>query len=252
MANTPRRKQQLKARLARQRPSKVRTRERKQEVEQGNSAPSQLVKIGAVITIVASIAGLITTGVATLFGALVADDQLKQSQHVADEKKREQAARVSYWVNVEPGGTSRLHLTNRSPDPVANLDVTFTVRLRGLPATLPLEKRRVSFAVGVPSLPPCSDLVLTPHDMRYREGLSREAVFLGLYEKPPSGGKWSSFKGHPWISIYTADFTDHNGVRWRRLSDGVLAVVEERPDRPRGLPGVVLTVPPQPLKSCGS
>ncbi|MFE6834996.1 hypothetical protein ACFVFI_09175 [Streptomyces sp. NPDC057705] len=48
---------------------------------------SRIVKVGVIVTIVASIAGLITTGVATLYSAWVADDQLKQSQQAAEEKK---------------------------------------------------------------------------------------------------------------------------------------------------------------------
>lgn len=50
---------------------------------------------------------------------------ISESQQAAEEKRREHAARVSYWVDVQTDGTPRLHLTNRSPDPIADAPMLF-------------------------------------------------------------------------------------------------------------------------------
>ncbi|WP_372348564.1 hypothetical protein [Streptomyces sp. KL116D] len=46
----------------------------------------------------AAIGGLVFTAVATYFNAVVAQDQLTQSQADAERDRRGQAMRVSYWT----------------------------------------------------------------------------------------------------------------------------------------------------------
>jgi hypothetical protein len=58
---------------------------------------------------VASLGGLVTTGIGTIWSARVSADQLAQSREQAEEKQREQAARVSYRVDAGPKGESRFH-----------------------------------------------------------------------------------------------------------------------------------------------
>ncbi|WP_457410443.1 hypothetical protein [Streptomyces sp. TE12347] len=211
-----------------------------------------MVKTGAVITIVASVAGLLTTGVATLTSSMVASDQLKQSKEVDEEKRREQAARVSYWVDIQPNGTSRLHLMNRSPDPISSVWMRFTAaEIRDN-----LVETEGYFSIGVPSIPPCSDLVFASKDMRYnRRERARASADMPLSEPPPSA-EWLSYK-HALIEALETAFIDRNGVRWRRHK-GLLTRIEGNPqldlDPPRRSwqvrRGAVLATQPQPLESC--
>lgn len=178
---------------------------------------SRIVKVGVIATIVASVAGLITTGVATFYSARVADDQLKQSRQAAEEKKQAQAARVSYWVDIEPGGMSRLHLMNRSPDPISNVAMTFVVPLeRTVDNRWDIEQ--ASFSVRLPSVPPCSDMVFTTDNMKYYGNTGPRDPWATPFDKlPPRATGWRDFrKSHPPIYVFVADFDDRDGVRWRR------------------------------------
>ncbi|MBC2906211.1 hypothetical protein [Streptomyces cupreus] len=120
-----------------------------------------LVKAGTVITIVVSLLGLLLTGIGTLYGALVAQDQLEQSQEDAEAKRRAQAARVSYWADRQQDGTWRVHVMNRSPDPIANVGLGFEAHF------VPGLRESVAFTVRVPSVPPCSDMVVEQEALRY-------------------------------------------------------------------------------------
>ncbi|MFF8293555.1 hypothetical protein ACF068_30705 [Streptomyces sp. NPDC016309] len=135
-----------------------------QEIGKEGQHSPLAVKIGVIVTIIASIAGLITTGVATLFSAMVADDQLDQSRQVAEEKERAQADLISYWVDLQHDGKARLHMMNRSPDPISNVQMTFAVPLlaEGNP-----HLEEILFALRMPSVPPCSDMIFTTGDMTY-------------------------------------------------------------------------------------
>ncbi|MFJ2096741.1 hypothetical protein ACIOHR_05920 [Streptomyces anulatus] len=209
---------------------------------------SWLVRAGIVVTIAASVAGLVTTGVATLFGAKVAESQLDQSRGVAEEKERAQAARVSYWVDLQPKGRLRLHLMNRSPDPIANVQMTFAVTLP--PSGYP-DPERVFFAVTMPSVPPCSDIIFTADDMTY----SSDELSKGHFIHPQYDDKTGKAFRKEWIPLpieeFVADFSDRDGVRWRRTR-GLLIRNPEDPEVKRGrFVGYVQAVPPVPLKSCG-
>ncbi|MEV7445649.1 hypothetical protein AB0O22_31700 [Streptomyces sp. NPDC091204] len=220
--------------------------------ETGHPQPA-LVKVGVIVTIVASIAGLLTTGVATLYGARVADNQLDQSEQVAEEKKRAQATRVSYWVDIQEGAKPRLHLMNRSLDPISNVQMGFIVLL-----SFEGDQRPISFAVKMPSVPPCSDMVFTLENMRYDEYHSRDhSPILGPpLDKLPTDPGWLSFgktegepQTYPPINESEVDFNDRDGVRWRRAR-GLLTRSPEELRLAGDRWGVVKVVPPTPLKSC--
>jgi hypothetical protein len=217
--------------------------------EEGKEHPSsRTVRVGVIVTIVASIAGLITTGVATLFGAMVADDQLDQSRQVAEEKRRAQAARVSYWVDIHHDGTNRLHLMNRSPDPISSVQMTFIVFP---PSEGSTEVRKILFRAAMPSVPPCSDMVFTPDSMTFSESQPKTDHFWPVLDHPPFG--WDSFPKN-WLVIIEevgADFTDRDGVRWRRTHGLLHRNPAARKVTGSFWTGAVQAVPPQPLKSCG-
>ncbi|MFD6115783.1 hypothetical protein ACFWG0_37655 [Streptomyces yangpuensis] len=224
-----------------------------------------------IVTIVASIAGLVTTGVATLFSARVANDQLKQSRQAAEEKRQAQAARFSYWVDTQQDGKQRLHLMNRSPDPFS--DIFLSIRVYLDLKEIPLVPERwASFSVYMPGFPPCSEMVLTSNNMRYRNDRSvkdgdkltkdkewlywktRRTAWNPQYDDLPTRGGWRDLtKIDHEIDAYSVKFTDRDGVQWRRTS-GHLTRILPMPERPDDhlLWGVVQAVPSQPLKSCGN
>ncbi|MGW7052989.1 hypothetical protein [Streptomyces sp. NPDC054887] len=214
----------------------------------GKGRTSWLVRAGMIVTIGASIAGLVFTGVATWYSAAVADDQLKQSREAEEEKERAQAALISYWVDLQHNGRSRLHLMNRSPDPISEVQMTFAV-------TLPSDGRdnpRVFFAVKMPSVPPCSDMLFTPDDMSYSENRLAAGDFLVPQWVQSAGDKFRK-EWHPLpIEAFLADFSDRDGVRWRRTG-GLLTREPGDPKAKRArLVGYVQAkaTSPKPLKSC--
>ncbi|MFB7239357.1 hypothetical protein ACFCXK_31835 [Streptomyces sp. NPDC056269] len=209
--------------------------------------PRVLITTGAIITIVASVAGLLTTGVATFYSASVARAQLRQSQEAAEEKRREHAARVSYWVDVQTDGTPRLHLTNRSPDPIANATMLFDTNHPGHESA----SGQVVFIVKVPSVPPCSDLVFTSNDMRFGadENVTHPADGHPLPDLP--GADWRTFGTPPDITTQWVTYTDRDGSLWKRDGSGLLTQPTELEFTTEpGLPGAVLAVQPSSLKGC--
>ncbi|MFE5523518.1 hypothetical protein ACFQ9Q_38250 [Streptomyces virginiae] len=206
----------------------------------------RLVTVGVVVTIVASVAGLLTTGVATLFGALVAQDQLEQSRDLDEEKLRAQAARVSYWMDQQDG-VSRVHLTNRSPDPISDVRLHFELAPNAEGHGQP-----VWFNVAMPSVPPCSDTAFTAGDMGFsaEDGEEEQSGFSYPLDRKlqKSYEKVSEEVFSIWM--LGADFRDRDGVRWRR--DQGLLVRDPKDSKPEhGVTGYVFEVPPQQLKSCG-
>ncbi|MFD5622040.1 hypothetical protein [Streptomyces yangpuensis] len=217
--------------------------------EGGEEHPlSPTAKFGVIVTVVASIAGLVTTGVATLFSALVAHDQLDQSDRVAEEKRRAQAARVSYWVDLQSDGTPRLHLMNRSPDPISEVNMFFSVELADPP---PDWSGRISFPVTMQSMPPCSDMTLTLNDMKYKvRGGKEDAQWFFPGEDPPSENGWLDFAGkRALIFPGFVDFGDRDGVTWRRAGGLLTRTPPGAHPKVRSW-GVVRPASLLPLKSC--
>lgn len=219
------------------------------------AAPSGLIKAGVIVTVVGSVAGLLTTGVATLFNSLVANDQLAQSRQVAEEKTRVHAARVSYWVDRPPDGKSHVHLMNRSPDPISSVYMTFRAEWddRHVPSGLE-PKAWVSFAVVVPSVPPCSEMVFSEASLRFKEReKGRPPSYVAPFERAPGPGSgWKDFGNtRPWLNAWAAKFADRNGVSWVREKNGLLTRGDRKPDPGWGMQGAVIAQSPQPLKSCG-
>ncbi|MFJ2060517.1 hypothetical protein ACIOMM_31910 [Streptomyces sp. NPDC087908] len=213
--------------------------------------PRVLIITGAVITILASVAGLLTTGVATFYSASIARAQLRQSQEAAEEKRREHAARVSYWVDVRADGTPRLHLTNRSPDPISNATMLFDTNHPGIvdehrPATW-----QVIFIVKVPSVPPCSDLVFTSKEMRFGANESVTHPADGHPLPDPLGAQWRAYGAPPNITTRWVTYTDRDGTLWQRDGSGLLTqpTALDFTTEP-GMPGAVQAVQPQSLKGC--
>ncbi|MEU0786499.1 hypothetical protein ABZ341_33595 [Streptomyces sp. NPDC006173] len=113
--------------------------------------------IGAIV----AIGGLIFTGVATYYSAVVARQQLDQVKEDRQEQGRAQASRVTTWADGRGVGT--LHIANRSPDPVS--DVTLILDVSTNP-----ESWGVKVAMNLWVLPPCSDLTLESKQL-YLDGM---------------------------------------------------------------------------------
>jgi hypothetical protein len=100
-------------RLARQRtaPARVRARAR-------DDKTIPWVAIGTALGAAAAIGGVVFTGIATYYGAKVAADQLEQSREDSEREERQQAKTFSYWMEEDRKVGLKLHIQNRSPDPI--------------------------------------------------------------------------------------------------------------------------------------
>ncbi|MFI6645683.1 hypothetical protein [Streptomyces sp. NPDC050504] len=231
---------------------RVRARERAEEGPEGGPGPGRLtlLTLGAVVTIVASIGGLVTTAVGTIWSARVAADQLEQSREQTEEKQRDQAARVSYWVGRGQKGEGRLQVMNRSADPVANLGITFVVT-EG-------DTRRgpVAFKVVLPSLPPCSSVVIEGKSLRYTKAdpqKDRGTYWLPVTEANDFDLDLKDLPDYAAFDRAGIDFQDRDGTYWLRqrgrLAKDEFLSVEHTPAGS----GRVLGEPPvRSVESCGN
>ncbi|MEU6649483.1 hypothetical protein ABZ904_08550 [Streptomyces sp. NPDC046900] len=177
-----------------------------------------------------------TTGIGTIWSALVSADQLAHSREQDADKQRQQAATVSYWVDHAPNGDARLHLMNRSADPVADIRVLFNggvhppVNFAGWP----LFPDPVLFWLELPSLPPCTDSVIEAASLMYspevrgEESDSGVPPWMGIAEKGEVKGWKVPYQGDLVVSLFK--FVDRNGESWVRsegkLENRSLSVVE--------------------------
>ncbi|WP_143665004.1 hypothetical protein [Streptomyces sp. TLI_55] len=155
------------------------------------------------IGVVAAIGGLIFSGIATYYGALVSADQLDQTREAAQTAARDQANHISFWTEDE-GRAVTFHVQNRSPDPVPSIYLMVagwgTVHAEGLP---PDENAYVYWIRTAPPVPPCAELVFTT------KGLSATMVRL----RPLAMGKVDAVKPE-WFAALR--FADRDGQTWER------------------------------------
>ncbi|QKZ20909.1 hypothetical protein [Streptomyces chartreusis] len=210
------------------------------------------------VTIVATLGSLVSTGIGTLWSARVAADQLTQSRQqdeermrAATERMRAQASRISVWSDRTRDGKVRVHLMNRSPDPVTRVFVAFTMEEMGdMPSS-------VDFAVKLDSLPPCSDSIIEQKTLRWATDFRPHAKYpwappgLPLLEEDED---WASLNyGVPRVAGIA--FSDRDGIGWVRQGGGLSSGGEATLRLGRELRGVVgrLRSEPlvQPAKACG-
>ncbi|MFG3274873.1 hypothetical protein [Streptomyces luteogriseus] len=241
-------------------PGRVRAQEEQETEATNEPTPARWwrripwVHVGAVVGAVAAVGGLLFTAITTLYGAKVAEDQLAQSRDDSDQKKREQASRVSYWVDNDETG---LHVMNRSLDPVQDVQVWFHIgylpRMRGVA----LEDTIVTFAVYLRSLPPCSEVRFERKNFRWTAKVDDQA---GV----PRGPLAATGRGEPGfrkmlnddaLSFAQLRFVDRDGARWERNSFGNLEMtprlVTSGHRGEREMAGALLDYPPvKPLGDC--
>ncbi|MFD7232089.1 hypothetical protein [Streptomyces sp. NPDC059881] len=188
--------------------------------------------MGAVVTVVVSLGGLVATGVGTIWSALVAAGQLEQSKEQNDDKRRAHASRVSYWITGGVGDGAQIHVMNRSPDPVEHVRIHFTA---GEPSEyedgrLPGDKDVVFFVV-LPSLPPCTETVIDGKSLRYKEGATTQKPGTAEPLRPDRAGPdvYNDLPGGTYLQLRGLNFVDRDGLPWTRM-DGNLTQENRRPD----------------------
>lgn len=194
--------------------------------------------VGAVVGALAAIGGLIFTGVATYYSAAVAEDQLQQSNEAEEHRSRDQASRVWLWVDRQRDGKQRVHLTNRSPDPVSQVFAEFI--------TADSRTGRVPrWGIYFHTLPPCSDLVFSQDQLWYDDQTVKGADWWDTpHNEKPGGTAWHPMDGKSTLIGPTLMFVDRDGTSWARHDEGQLDRAPLDPsDGIRGWRGIVVGQP---------
>ncbi|WP_327123665.1 hypothetical protein [Streptomyces sp. NBC_01727] len=190
----------VRARLARRRPGPGRVRARQTRPRRWWNR-ADWTKIGTITAIFFGITTVAATAVATYYGAVVAKDQLEQSQEDAERAVREQASRVSFWKVSERTGLG-LHVMNRSPDPVTNVVLRARVALRrGDGKLVAGDWSGLRLA-----LEPCSVTIFEWDKLR-----------LGA-----DGKRWLEAPDQWKLVEIRVTFADRDGTVWERREDGSL------------------------------
>lgn len=154
-------------------------------------------RVGAFVTVLIGALGLLLTGIATYYGALVSRDQLEQAQEEAVHQVRSQASRIALWVEWHDSPhVDALHVMNRSPDPIYAVTVSFWVDS---------EDRYNHHQVVLTSMPPCSEITLRGDELRTPNGVKLPPGTLGTDAR--------------------MQFADRGGVTWERRELGRLIQV---------------------------
>ncbi|WP_046730205.1 hypothetical protein [Streptomyces humi] len=151
-------------------------------------------RAGTITAVVAALAGLLLTGVSTLYDALVSQGELGQARQAADQETRAQALRVSYWTEYPTPFVKRLHVINGSPDPVWEVDLLMS----------PAEAGR-DHVLQLPTLAPCSETVMTQEAWGLTPG---QGPPYAAGDRPPGVVRWMAFR-------------DRDGVVWKRDGNGL-------------------------------
>ncbi|MFB7443092.1 hypothetical protein ACFC01_33135 [Streptomyces mirabilis] len=183
-----------------------------------------------------SVLGLLISAIATLWQVRVSDDQLQQSKEAAEQKARAQAYRVSLWVDQQRDGENRIHVTNRSPDPVSYVSMEF-----GYTSVWDPNKAQTVWNIDLPSLPPCSDTVIVQSQLWHRDrGTSADSPWQHVLDAKPRGAGWKPFRKD--VTAGHLMFLDRNGEMWVHG----LTLVDENDDHSlwwTGEPGAVVGQP---------
>ncbi|MEU5397614.1 hypothetical protein [Streptomyces tibetensis] len=122
-----------------------------------------------------------------------------------------------------------------------------------------------AFALKLPSLPPCSEVVLDQKAMIYQKDALQVGTLNIPITDPKLSASWTPFpKGTAWVIMGALWFTDRNAVPWQRTDtklgrrspgDHAWAKLPGAPTGrlPGEMDGAIKGEPPiKPLKSCGT
>ncbi|MFF0092700.1 hypothetical protein ACFYSF_22440 [Streptomyces canus] len=211
-----RNEQRVTLRLSRQRPGKVRQRERA-EAGGAEGKPRQWRDL----TVIASLLAVLLAVPGTVWAVLVAQSQLNQADEAAVKEERAQASRVSSWASQDAHGKWLFHVMNRSPDPIARVFLSFA-------PWIPDAKDSPRWAVMVMSVPPCTDMTIRQGQLRYNvdhpvQTFDRDQFNMPEPSSPPKGKGWRPLdQRNRYWELGDVDFTDRNGVDWVRRGGGGL------------------------------
>ncbi|MGV9246735.1 hypothetical protein [Streptomyces sp. NPDC003710] len=172
------------------------------------------------VTVLVSVIGLLLSIVGAFLQVRGFQDQLQQSNEEAQQRSRAQAARISIWVDERQDGEPQVHLTNRSPDPVSNVDFQFSSSASG----------NTFWRVYLVGLAPCSDTTFAWSQLWFRVGGSRSYRVKLKWVPPqvskPSRQLWKPAPSPEMAGWYLAPdaviFTDRDGEEWVRNRGGKL------------------------------
>jgi hypothetical protein len=154
----------------------------------------------------------------TVWAVLVAQDQLHQSKEAEAKEERAQASRVSAWTSLDARDEWVIHVMNRSPDPIAPVELRFTL---STPASSVLS------GVYLASVPPCTDQTITQKQLIYYPDQLEPGTDVGLdrpartMPSPKEGWRRVPREGTYNLFLDGVVFGDRNGSRWVR-NDGTL------------------------------
>lgn len=187
-----RQQRRARVRLAQQRPAPIRVRARSRATA-FRSLP--WTTVGTAIGAIAAIGGLVFTGVATYYSAVVSRQQLDQVREDNALRERDQATRVSFWTETMPHdegyeSTTTVHVVNRSADPVSDIHLEFIVLDGGANGVL-----------DISNVPPCSEVGYAASAIN-GDGRDGKTVTMSKL----------------WWAPSTLTFTDRAGKLWVRSS----------------------------------
>ncbi|MET9901767.1 hypothetical protein [Streptomyces sp. NPDC006446] len=180
---------------------------------------SHFITVGATaLAAVAAIGGLWAQAVTTFWSQQTAKDQLRQSQEDQEKEERAQAMAVSLWVDRadDTDDTSwRLHILNRSPDPVPFMQAAYLIRVGGGGSARALAvsgPANAYLVVNTSRLAPCTELVFSSKQTGRDWGSPKGEVPL-----PPPGSRLH------FDQFAFAYFVDRDGRSWLRWGQGQFA-----------------------------
>ncbi|MGW5657527.1 hypothetical protein [Streptomyces humi] len=184
---------------------------------------------------VAALAGLLLTGVSTLYDALVSQGELEQAHQTTDQETRAQALRVSYWTEFLTPFVKRIHVINSSSDPVTEADLLLSPAEAGPHHILQL-----------PVLAPCSETVIKEELWTDRPG---QGPPYAPGDRPAGVVRWMAFRDRDGL-IWKRDLKGISRLPddWTVLSVGNPAMLEIT-GVTEGTPGVL---PMKQVSSCGN
>ncbi|MEU2337206.1 hypothetical protein ABZ608_27075 [Streptomyces sp. NPDC013172] len=157
-------------------------------------------RAGTVTAVVAALAGLLLTGVSTLYDALVSQGELEQAHEATDQETRAQALRVSYWTEFLTPFVKRIHVINSSSDPVTEADLLLSPAEAGPGHVLQL-----------PVLAPCSETVVKEELWAERPG---QGPPYAPGDRPSGVVRWMAFR-------------DRDGLVWKRDRNGISRLADD-------------------------
>jgi hypothetical protein len=121
---------------------------------------------------------LAITAWGTYWSAQVAEDQLEQSKEQDEDKKKDQASKVTYWLedhksdDAKQLGASRnrLVIVNRSMDPVNQVGFLYRVYEGEVRSSVPIFRPAAAGGTWIPTVPPCSKIIVESTSLLHEDG----------------------------------------------------------------------------------